>query len=80
VPLLRGEHEVALPIDAPTGHLVLRGHGMQILGAPPTPPPPLGEGVTAPYRAPDTSGRGDLIVHLRTENRGLGAWMKRLLR
>jgi molecular chaperone DnaJ len=78
VPLLRGEHELALPVGV--ADLVLRGHGMQILGAPPTPPPPLGDGATAPYRAPDTSGRGDLIVHLRTENRGLGAWMKRLLR
>ena len=80
IPLLRGgEHEVALPGDETT--LVLRGQGVPILGAPPTPPPPLAApGETSPYRELDTSGRGDLIVHLRvTKENRLKTWMKRVL-
>ena len=80
IPLLRGgEHEVALPGDDTT--ILLRGQGVPILGAPPTPPPPLAApGETSPYRELDTSGRGDLIVHLRVpkQNR-LKTWVKRVL-
>ena len=77
VPLLVGEREVDIRAGTRTGdQIVLRGWGVQLLGAPPTPMP---SETSAPYREIDTQGRGDLIVQLGVHERGFGAWLRRLL-
>lgn len=74
VPDLRGEREITVPPNSKDGdQVVVRGFGSQILTKPPTPLPVDAAG---PYRAPDLSGRGDLIVTLRIAKTG---WLKKLL-
>jgi len=73
VPDLRGEREVTVPANSKDGdRITVRGFGAQILGMPETPLPITADG---PYRAPDLSGRGDLIVTLRVAKSG---WFKKL--
>jgi molecular chaperone DnaJ len=77
VPLLVGERPADVRAGARTGdQIVLRGWGVQIIGAPPTPMP---SEASAPYRESDLQGRGDLIVQLRVQKRGFGAWLRRRL-
>jgi molecular chaperone DnaJ len=78
VPMLIGERDIDVPAGSRSGdEIVVRGCGVQIVGAPPTPMPGR---ATSPYRECDTSGRGSLIVRIQVEQRGIGAWMRRLSR
>jgi DnaJ C terminal domain/Amidohydrolase family len=78
VPMLMGERDVDIPARSRSGdEVVVRGCGVQVLGAPPT---PMAGATDAPYRELDTSGRGALIVRIQLEQRGLGAWLRRLWR
>lgn len=75
---LHGRHDITVPVGARTGdEVVVRGHGLQRVGAPATPLPVEGE---APYRAGDTGGRGDLIVRLHVPPRGLKQRLRWLFR
>jgi len=79
VPLVRGERSVRVPPGAKDGQeIVIRGHGLQIVGAPPTPPPSSDD----PYREADTTGRrGNLIARLcvaepTARRPGIFAWLR----
>lgn len=77
VPLLHGTREITVPANTQTGdQTVVRGCGIQRVGAPPTPMP---SGDDAPYRELDTSGRGNLIVTWKLEEPRRG-FLKRLFR
>jgi DnaJ-class molecular chaperone len=74
VPLLRGEREVDLPANTQGGDtLVVRGCGIQRVGAPPT---PIAVASDAPFRELDTSGRGNLVVTWRLpEKKSFRRWL-----
>ena len=72
-------------IDVPAGthdreEVVLRGCGLQIFNAPRTPMPNDAAPGTTPYRELDTSGRGNLVVTLRVQERGVKGLLKRLFK
>ena len=76
VPMLVGERDVEVPAGSRTGdEIEVRGCGVQIVGAPPT---PMAAETDAPYREIDTSGRGNLVVRISIEERGLRARMRGL--